>query len=79
MSVCWPEGGEHEVCVHFEAEGFGRGAAEILLGPVFEGGKIFTQLLLHLFLSDTQTVPEDTGRAKSQPKSHVIHWSSSIR
>lgn len=64
MNVCWPETAEHQVSVHFEAEGFGCRRAEILLGPVFKLGKIFIQLLLHLFLCDTQTVPEDTQKNK---------------
>lgn len=59
---------EDRVYVRFEADGLGCGGAEVLLGPVFKRGKIFMQLLLHLFLCDTQAVPEDTQKTKTRPK-----------
>lgn len=50
------------VYLHLEADGFRCWGAEVFFGPKFQRGQVIMQLLLHLFLTYTQTVPEDTWR-----------------
>lgn len=52
--------------IHFKAYGFRCLRVEVFLCPVFQWGEIIMQLLLHLFLSYTQTVPTNTCMTKTK-------------